>query len=177
MGMRTPKQPPDRAAGGPAPGDGFTLEDVKELVQLVEGSDVTHLAWRRAGEKVVIRLGGAAPTPTPAAAPFAPVTAPVPPGPAHAAGAAPRAEPRPELPGVVVTSPFVGTFYRSPSPEAPVFVEVGQRVKKGQPLCIVEAMKLMNEIECEVDGTVAEILVQSGTAVEYGEALFRILPG
>jgi acetyl-CoA carboxylase biotin carboxyl carrier protein len=76
-----------------------------------------------------------------------------------------------------VNSPFVGTFYRAPSPESPPFVEAGAKVKKGQVLCIVEAMKLMNEIESEVDGTVAEIFVQNATPVEFGEPLFRIVPG
>jgi acetyl-CoA carboxylase biotin carboxyl carrier protein len=73
-----------------------------------------------------------------------------------------------------VTSPFVGTFYRAPSPESPSFVEIGQAVKKGQIVCIVEAMKLMNEIESESDGKVAEILVKNGEHVEYGQKLFRI---
>jgi acetyl-CoA carboxylase biotin carboxyl carrier protein len=161
---------------------GFTLEDVKKLVQLVEKSDVTHIAWQRGGEKVVIRRGGAVPDALAAGghahatAQALPITAPVPPAPA-AAPAAQRPAAAVEKPGVLVSSPFVGTFYRSPSPEAPVFVEVGQKVKKGQALCIIEAMKLMNEIECEVDGTVAEILAQNGTAVEFGEPLFRILPG
>jgi acetyl-CoA carboxylase biotin carboxyl carrier protein len=75
-----------------------------------------------------------------------------------------------------VASPFVGTFYRSPSPEASSFVEVGTRVKKGQVLCIVEAMKLMNEIEAETDGVVAAILVENAQPVEYGQALFKISP-
>ena len=74
-------------------------------------------------------------------------------------------------------SPFVGTFYRAPSPDSPPFVDVGQKVKKGQTLCIVEAMKLMNEIEAETDGTVAEIYVQNATPVEFGEPLFRIVAG
>ena len=81
-----------------------------------------------------------------------------------------------EIKGVVIASPFVGTFYRSPSPEAPTFVEIGQVVKKGQTLCIVEAMKLMNEIEADVSGKVAEIYAQSGQSVEFGEKLFRIEP-
>ena len=90
----------------------------------------------------------------------------------------PKAEAKPaDKPGVLVTSPFVGTFYRAPSPDSPPFVEVGAKVKKGQTLCIVEAMKLMNEIESETDGTVAEILVQNATPVEFGEPLFRIVPG
>jgi acetyl-CoA carboxylase biotin carboxyl carrier protein len=73
-----------------------------------------------------------------------------------------------------VTSPFVGTFYRSPSPEAPSFVEVGSVVRPGQTLCIVEAMKLMNEIEAELSGTVVEVFAQNGKSVEFGQKLFRI---
>ena len=78
--------------------------------------------------------------------------------------------------GIVVNSPFVGTFYRSPSPESPSFVEIGSRVRKGQSLCIVEAMKLMNEIECEIEGEVVAILVESGKPVEFGTPLFVIKP-
>src|SRR5262249_1750649 len=78
--------------------------------------------------------------------------------------------------GTLITSPFVGTFYRSPSPDAGVFVERGQRIKKGQVLCIVEAMKLMNEIESDLDGVILDILVENGQPVEYGEPLFRIGP-
>jgi acetyl-CoA carboxylase biotin carboxyl carrier protein len=77
-------------------------------------------------------------------------------------------------PGMMVTSPFVGTFYRAPSPEAVSFVEVGQLVRKGQVVCIVEAMKLMNEIEAEADGRVAEILAENGQHVEYGQPLIRL---
>jgi acetyl-CoA carboxylase biotin carboxyl carrier protein len=76
--------------------------------------------------------------------------------------------------GVLLTSPFVGTFYRAPAPEAPPFVEVGQNVRKGQVVCIVEAMKLMNEIESEFDGKILEILVKNAEHVEYGQSLFRI---
>ncbi|MDB4934554.1 MAG: Biotin carboxyl carrier protein of acetyl-CoA carboxylase [Labilithrix sp.] len=88
-----------------------------------------------------------------------------------AAAAAPEAEPTDVLD---VTSPFVGTFYRSPSPEAPSFVEVGSVVRPGQTLCIVEAMKLMNEIEAELSGTVIEVFAQNGKSVEFGQKLFRI---
>ena len=73
-----------------------------------------------------------------------------------------------------VTSPFVGTFYRSPSPEAPPFVEVGSNIRAGQALCIVEAMKLMNEIEAEFAGTILECLVETGSPVEFGQKLFRV---
>jgi acetyl-CoA carboxylase biotin carboxyl carrier protein len=99
------------------------------------------------------------------------------PAPAPAAAPAKGEAKAADKPGTIVNSPFVGTFYRAPSPDSPPFVDVGAKVKKGQTLCIVEAMKLMNEIESEVDGTVAEIFVQNATPVEFGEPLFRIVPG
>lgn len=92
--------------------------------------------------------------------------------PAAAAAPAPASKPVPE--GTTISSPFVGTFYRSPSPDSPMFVEIGTRVKKGQTLCIVEAMKLMNEIESEVDGEVVGILVENAKPVEFGTPLFVI---
>ncbi|HET8539368.1 MAG TPA: acetyl-CoA carboxylase biotin carboxyl carrier protein [Anaeromyxobacter sp.] len=160
---------------------GFSMEDVRKLVQLVEESDVTHIEWEKGPEKVVIKRGNSLVAAPAVAAPIvhaAPVSAPVPapaaPAAAHAAKAEAKAA---DKPGVVVNSPFVGTFYRAPSPDSPPFVEVGTKVKKGQTLCIVEAMKLMNEIEAEADGTVAEIFVQNATPVEFGEPLFRIVPG
>jgi acetyl-CoA carboxylase biotin carboxyl carrier protein len=172
MAVKPPKSPakPSEAAA-------FSIEDVKKLVGLVEKTDVTHIAWTRGGEKVVIRRGAVVPVAAPAPAWHpAPVAAPVV-APAAAAPAAPKAEAKADAPGTYVSSPFVGTFYQAPSPDSPPFTAVGQKVKKGQVLCIVEAMKLMNEIECEVDGTVAEILVQNATPVEFGEKLFRIVPG
>jgi len=92
-------------------------------------------------------------------------------GPGASAAPAPEPEPTDVLD---VTSPFVGTFYRSPSPEAPSFVEVGSVVRPGQTLCIVEAMKLMNEIEAEISGTVIEVFAQNGKSCEFGQKLFRI---
>jgi acetyl-CoA carboxylase biotin carboxyl carrier protein len=181
---RTPERTPEPSPGG----GGFSLEDVKKLVQLVEKSDVTHIAWQKGPEKVVIRRGNitiaapvapmvhAAPVAAVIPGPLAPVPAPAA-APAAAAPAGKADAKASDKPGVLVSSPFVGTFYRAPSPDAAPFVDVGSKVKKGQTLCIVEAMKLMNEIECEVDGTVAEILVQNATPVEFGEALFRIVPG
>jgi acetyl-CoA carboxylase biotin carboxyl carrier protein len=161
---------------------GFSLEDVKKLVQLLEKSDVTLIEWDKGSDKVVIQRGAVAapvavaPVPMVHAAPVAAAIAPLAAAPAPAA--APKGEAKAaDKPGTLVTSPFVGTFYRAPSPESPPFVDVGAKVKKGQTLCIVEAMKLMNEIEAEQDGTVAEILVQNATPVEFGEALFRIVPG
>jgi acetyl-CoA carboxylase biotin carboxyl carrier protein len=160
---------------------GFTLGDVTRLVDSLEGSDVRTLVWTRGGEKVIIRRG---PAPVSVAAPAAPPVAPGAPVvpvaasvPAPAAAPAPKAaEKAPEKPGHMVSSPFVGTFYRAPSPDSPAFVDVGSVVKKGQVLCIVEAMKLMNEIEAEVEGKIAEIYVLNATPVEFGEKLFRIEP-
>jgi acetyl-CoA carboxylase biotin carboxyl carrier protein len=177
LAERTPPQALEAGASG-----GFSLEDVKKLVALVEKSDVTHIAWQRGPEKVVIKRGNSTSVPMATAhavAHPAPIAAAVPAPLAHApAGSAARADAKPaDKPGVIVNSPFVGTFYRSPSPDSPPFVEIGAKVKKGQTLCIVEAMKLMNEIESEVDGTVAEIYVQNATPVEFGEPLFRVVPG
>ena len=168
----------ETASGSARPGH-FTLDEVKALVKVLEGTDVTSLRWDRDGQKIVIRRGQpvAAPAlPAVAHAPAVVAVAPPPAAPALApAAAAPPAAPKPEAkPGTVVTSPFVGTFYRAPSPDSPPFVDVGTVVKKGQVLCIVEAMKLMNEIEAEVPGKIAEIMVQNATPVEFGQPLFRI---
>jgi acetyl-CoA carboxylase biotin carboxyl carrier protein len=176
------QEPAPRPALEAQPQGAFTMDDVKRLVQLVEKTDVTHLSWARGTERVVIRRGAVGAPAAVVAAPVihaAPVAAPVAaptPAAVPAAAAAPKAEAKSDKPGVLVSSPFVGTFYRAPSPDSPPFVDVGAKVKKGQTLCIVEAMKLMNEIESEVDGTVAEIFVQNATPVEFGEQLFRIVP-
>ena len=161
------------AQGSGGTGEGpFTMQEVKALVEIVEGTDVTSLVWARSGHKVVIRRGQQAAAPATVVA-HAPVAVAVPAAPPPAA--APRAE-KAEKPGTLVTSPFVGTFYRAPSPDSPPYVDVGTKVKKGQVLCIVEAMKLMNEIEAEVEGVVAEVLVQNATPVEFGQPLFRVEP-
>jgi acetyl-CoA carboxylase biotin carboxyl carrier protein len=182
MATRPLKQPDRTQDIGPSAG--FSMEDVKKLVQLVEKSDLTHIEWEKGTEKVVIKRETAAAVAAAPAQGFAhpaPVASPIAalasvPAPAGAPGAKADAKAA-DKPGVVVNSPFVGTFYRAPSPESPPFVEVGAKVKKGQTLCIVEAMKLMNEIESEVDGTVAEIFVQNAAPVEFSEPLFRIVPG
>jgi acetyl-CoA carboxylase biotin carboxyl carrier protein len=171
------------ARGGDASGP-FTLDEVKALVKVLEGTDVTSLRWDRNGQQLVIKRGQAGgPQPVASLVPHAvvhhappPVAVAPPAATPQPASAAPAAAAAEQKPGVVVTSPFVGTFYRSPSPESPPFVEVGTVVKKGQVLCIVEAMKLMNEIEAEAPGKVAEILAVNGSPVEFGQALFRIEP-
>jgi acetyl-CoA carboxylase biotin carboxyl carrier protein len=166
------KESPVRKADASGP---FTLDEVKALVEVLEGTDVTSLVWDRNGQKVAIRRGAPAGVTQvvhhAAPAPAAPVAAAAP-APAPAA-APPKAA---DKPGHVVTAPLVGTFYRAASPESAPYVEVGTIVKKGQVLCIVEAMKLMNEIEAEVGGLVAEIFIQNGTPVEFGQPLFRIEP-
>jgi len=170
--MATKNQSKKPAAAGGA----FSLGDVQDIIKLIEKSSVTHIEWTKGDEKVVLSRGVAAGAQVYAHA--APVAAAIPALPAAAAGKVEaKAEAKADKPGSIVTSPFVGTFYRAPAPDAAPFTDVGQKVKKGQTLCIVEAMKLMNEIECEVDGTVAEILVQNATPVEFGEPLFRIVPG
>ena len=145
------------------------LRKLKKLIDLVEESGISALEITEGEEKVKIVKGGVVAT---AAAPVAaPVVAMQAPAAASAAPAAPAAEPAAQE-GHVVKAPMVGTFYRSPSPDAKVFVEVGQAVKEGDTICIIEAMKLMNEIEADASGSVKAILVENGQPVEYGQPLF-----
>lgn len=142
------------------------LDEIKQLMDLLKDTDVTELQVERDGAKIKIkREKFISSWEIPATAKHVTV---------------------PEVKGIkeettenrllTVSSPIVGIFYRSPSPEAPSFVDAGSTVKKGQVLCIIEAMKLMNEIESDVDGTISKILVENGQAVEYGEPLFLIEP-
>ena len=141
------------------------LRKLKKLIDLVQESGIAELEITEGEEKVKIVKGGVVMA--------APTAAPAPPAEARpAAGAAPVSEPEPAQEGHVVKAPMVGTFYRSPSPDAKVFVEVGQAVKEGDTICIIEAMKLMNEIEADASGTVKAILVENGQPVEYGQPLF-----
>jgi len=141
------------------------LRKLKKLIDLVQESGIAELEITEGEEKVKIVKGGVVVA--------APAPAPAPPAEARpAAGAAPASEPEPAQEGHVVKAPMVGTFYRSPSPDAKAFVEVGQAVKEGDTICIIEAMKLMNEIEADASGTVKAILVENGQPVEYGQPLF-----
>ena len=145
------------------------LRKLKKLIDLVQESGIAELEITEGEEKVKIVKGGVVLT---SAAP-APMAAPPPPAPAAGAPApAPAPEPEPGQEGHVVKAPMVGTFYRSASPDAKPFVEVGQAVKEGDTICIIEAMKLMNEIEADASGVVKAILVENGQPVEYGQALF-----
>ncbi len=150
-------------------------KELRELIELIQRSSFHTFELEREGFRLKLVKSNA--SHSTAAAPS--LAAPADPGPA-AVGKPPEVAPGPpgalETGFVEVTSPIVGTFYRQPSPGAAPFVEVGDRVKKGQVLCLVEAMKLMNEIEAEVDAEVVEILVANGQPVEYGEVLFRLRP-
>ena len=149
------------------------LRKLKTLIDLVAESGIAEIEVTEGEDKV--RIVKHAPAAAPAAAPFiqyAPTPAPAAPAAVAAPAAAPPAAEPPA--GQLVKSPMVGTFYRSPGPDAKPFVDVGQAVKAGDTLCIIEAMKLLNEIESEFTGTVREILVQNGQAVEYGQPMFVI---
>jgi acetyl-CoA carboxylase biotin carboxyl carrier protein len=155
------------------------LRKLKTLIDLVSDSNVSELEITEAEGKVRIVKGGGAMVqgyamPAPMVAPAA-VPAPMP-APAAAAAVAPAAAPAaPAAPsGHAVKSPMVGTFYRSASPGAKAFVEVGQAVKQGDTVCIIEAMKILNEIEADKAGTITQILCENGQAVEYGQPLFII---
>ena len=152
------------------------LRKLKTLIDLVSESNVSELEITEAEGKVRIvkspPAGAVAPV-TYAMAP-APVQAPHPAGPAQAVEAAPVVAVAAEPSGHVVKSPMVGTFYRASSPGAKPFVEIGDTIKEGETICIVEAMKILNEIEADKSGTVTQILVENGQAVEYGQPLYVI---
>ena len=148
------------------------LRKLKKLIDLVQESGIAELEITEGEEKVKIVKGGVVAMAAPASAALhtpAPEARP-------AAAATPAAASPPEAAagqeGHVVKAPMVGTFYRSPSPDAKAFVEVGQSVKEGETICIIEAMKLMNEIEADAGGVVKAILVENGQPVEYGQPLF-----
>ena len=150
------------------------IRKVKKLIELLEESNIDEIEIKEGEESVRISRNSAQPIMAAYAHPpaAAPAAAPVP--------AAPVAEPAvsvpvPKDPGKVITSPMVGTFYRSPSPTSSSFVEVGQSVKVGDVLCIIEAMKMMNQIEADKAGTIEAILVENGEPVEFDQPLFSIV--
>jgi acetyl-CoA carboxylase biotin carboxyl carrier protein len=187
MSKRAPKSTPSAAKNGSkaaraAQGDNPTVELARQLAVIVDSHSLTELVMDTPELTLTLRKGrvgesmaAATTVAMPAAMPVAPAA------PAAPAASLPRAQTAPppakaEPEHHVVTSPFVGTFYRSPSPDADPYVVEGQRIEKGQVLCIVEAMKLMNEIEADSSGVVAAVLVQNAQPVEYGQPLFRIAP-
>jgi acetyl-CoA carboxylase biotin carboxyl carrier protein len=163
----------------------MTIDEIKELIHVVRETGIFSLEVQRGGDKVVIQIGPAGPSnkelilpttiPVPAgvqspnAVPVSTLREPV-------ASAAPPPPPEEDDRNFIVKSPIVGTYYDAPGPGTPPFVKVGDHVELRQVLCIIESMKLMNEIEAEVAGTVVAKLVENGRPVEYGEALFAIRP-
>ena len=156
----------------PASHGGFELEKLRELIELMEKHGLTEISLRRgdeswrlrrgANEVQIVPAGTYSPAPLPSPAPAAPTPAP----PAEPSGA--------KL--LEIKSPTVGTFYSSPSPDDPPFVAVGTRIERDTVVCIIEAMKVFNQIQAEVAGTIAEILVNNGDPVEFGQLLFRVRP-
>ena len=146
------------------------LDQIKNLLEILKEQEVNEFTYETEALSLSVNFGaqvvqGMAPM----------MAAPQMAAPAAAAAAAPAEAPA-VSPGVGIESPMVGTFYSAPSPEQPAFAKVGDKVAKGQTLCIIEAMKLMNEIEAEVGGTVLEILVENGQPVQFGQVLFKIDP-
>ena len=148
------------------------LRKLKTLIDLVQNSGISELEISEGEEKIRISKHITA---APAATTVnVPVAAPVPAPPAVAPAPTSAPDVAAEPAGHIVKAPMVGTFYRSPSPDAKAFVEVGQAVKEGDVICIIEAMKLMNEIEADISGVIKSILVENGQAVEYGQPMFVI---
>jgi acetyl-CoA carboxylase biotin carboxyl carrier protein len=158
------------------------VDTLRRIVELLETTEVTKLSWRRGPERLLIIRGhGPAPIVQMSSPPTSGTLGPMQPvslAPRVTAesASAPATAATSEKKGHLVTSPFVGTFYRTPAPDQPAFVDVGTLVKKGQTICIIEAMKLMNEIESDEAGRVTEILVENGQPVEFGQPLFRVEP-
>lgn len=166
------------------------LEFIEALIRVVDESGVDSIEIERGGTRIRVSKSPAGSPVVNSGNPSAAVpmaSAPAPALPGNSGGAGPAPPSAPEAPeeveeaeedGLVeVSSPMVGTFYRAPSPDSDPYVEVGDRVSEGDTLCIIEAMKLMNELECEVSGVVAEVLVANAEPVEYGQALFKVRPG
>jgi len=152
-------------------------DQLRELLTFLGESDIQELRLEGEDFRLVVRRNLPAAAPSAQAAPPLPVVAAAPPTPPVPVAAVPSPPPpssRRDL--QPLTAPMVGTFYRSPAPGEPAFVEVGSRIQAGQPVCILEAMKLMNELEADISGEVVEILVESGTPVEFGQVLMRIRP-
>jgi acetyl-CoA carboxylase biotin carboxyl carrier protein len=151
------------------------IRKVKKLIELIESSDIAEIEIKEGEEGVRIsRYSSLAPAQVNYSAP-APTAAPAAPAAPAAASGEPAASDEPTTTGNIIRSPMVGTFYRSPSPSSPAFVEVGQNVKLGDVLCIVEAMKMMNQIESDHGGVIEAILVEDGEPVEFDQPLMTIV--
>jgi acetyl-CoA carboxylase biotin carboxyl carrier protein len=158
-------------AGGSNPGDVFDVRKVRRLVELMNEHELAEIDLRQADQRIRLRKGG---EPIVTAIPAAPAPAAPAAAPAASAGAPAAAAPAPAATGKVIKSPIVGTFYSSPSPDAAAFVKVGDQVGPDTVVCIVEAMKVFNEVPAEMSGKIVAVLVETGDAVEYGQPLFKL---
>ncbi|CAM3801250.1 acetyl-CoA carboxylase biotin carboxyl carrier protein [Alkalicoccus chagannorensis] len=158
------------------------IQEIRELIQLIDQSSIDEFKYEQNGAKVTLKKQGAQPAvvqqPAPVQEPQPQQSVPAAPAPSPAAESAPAngQEAEKKAGQYAITSPMVGTFYAAPSPEADNYVQQGDKVTKESVVCIVEAMKLMNEIEAEVNGEIVEILVENGELVEYGQELFLVQP-
>lgn len=168
--VKKPGPRADNPAGARA--GGFELAELRQLIRLVQRTGIGELEVSAGGRTV--RISAHASGPAPFAVGAAPATHPA--APAPAAPAAPSSAPPAKDNLLAITSPMVGTFYRAPAPDADPYIEMGAMVEPGQTVCIVEAMKLMNEIESEVKGRIVQILVDNAQPVEFGQKLFLVEP-
>lgn len=152
------------------------FNELRELLTVLNQTDIAEFTLKSGDFELVLRKGQGVALPVPTTQPLT-LVPPAAPLPAPAPAAAPAASPLANDRLVDVSSPMVGTFYRAPAPDEPPFVDKGDRVQLGQTVCIIEAMKLMNEIEAEVAGEIVEILVANGDPVEFGQILMRVNPG
>jgi acetyl-CoA carboxylase biotin carboxyl carrier protein len=162
-------------------GDHVELKDIKAIIDLMKKNDLSIFQMEKDGFKLKLQKGVGdqpmmqAPAPLPIAMPIAASMAAAAPAPAAAAAPAPApAAEEPKAPLKDIVSPMVGTFYRAGSPESPAFVDIGKEVTEESVVCIIEAMKVMNEIKAEVTGTIAEIVAENGKPVQFGQVLFRV---
>ena len=156
-----------------ASSDAFDLKSIRQLVKLMNENDLAEIDLRNGAQRVRLRKRGSEVVPVVVGAPAAPAPAP-PPAPAAAPSAAPSAPAASNL--IEIKSPMLGTFYRAPSPDAEPFVQVGSHVDNESVVCIIEAMKVFNEITADCRGKVVAVLVENAQPVEYGQVLFRVDP-
>jgi acetyl-CoA carboxylase biotin carboxyl carrier protein len=159
----------------------MNIKEIKELVKILDGTDISEFSLETEGNRINIKRGSSIAYVNQPMAPMIPVSAPshvvipehMTPSAAPSASTVVKEKGEGLAPNqVLISAPMVGTFYRAPSPEAPPYVQVGQIIEAGQVVCIIEAMKLMNEIESEFNGKILEVLVENAQPVEYGQALF-----
>ncbi len=161
----------------------FDIDKIRILAELASEKNLAEITLTEGENTLTLKLPAAFPStvtqvaPAMAAAPMAPIAAPLTSMPDSVASASvPVTAATAVAEGVVITAPMVGTFYAAPSPDKPAYVQVGDTITVGKPLCIIEAMKQMNELEAEISGTVLEVIAQNGQPVEFGQPLFRVKP-